>query len=77
MINSYPYGYRQDPDDTSKKIPDDREQFAITEMHRLRGLKYGYHKICNELSRLGHKPRGRDWYPMTVRAVLNRTPRAI
>lgn len=62
-----PFGYRRANDEL---IPVHAEQTALTEMRRMHEAGKTYREIGEMLEARGIPPRGKRWYPASVRAVL-------
>lgn len=62
-----PFGYRREGD-TLVPIPE--EQDALAEMRRMHDAGSTYREIGEMLDARGIAPRGKQWYPASVRAVL-------
>ncbi len=63
-----PFGYHRKGGDLVA-VPE--EQDALAEMRRMRDAGKAYRQIGEMLDARGIKPRGKQWYPASVRAVLN------
>jgi DNA invertase Pin-like site-specific DNA recombinase len=72
-----PYGHRIDPD-TKTLVPDDAEQRVLREARRMRARGASWRTITRHLNRtMGGNPltpprRGSEWFPMTVKRIVER-----
>jgi len=70
-----PYGWRLDPADDSRLVPDESEQMVIEFIEELRGQGFTYHRIARTLEEAGIDCRGRPrWNHETVKRILARRP---
>ena len=69
-----PYGWRIDPEDESRMIPDERERRIIAEIVRMRSLpEVSYQFIANTLNRTpGMEARNGKWSEKVVRGLYLR-----
>lgn len=65
---SLPFGFALGED--GKLEPDREEQGALALMLERRAAGDGFLKICRALERAGARPRGKAWYPSSVRSIL-------
>jgi hypothetical protein len=85
MSSRLPYGWRNDPDDDARMLPDEDERHVIDVGKDLKAEGLSLRKIAQELTDRGIKPRpvkkklkGRtvevngDWQFGTIRNILNR-----
>lgn len=64
---SVPFGYRREGD-ILQAVPE--EQLALSEMRRMHSVGATYRAIGQMLTERGIQPRGKQWYPASVRAIL-------
>ena len=62
------YGWKREGD---RVVECPREQAIRRLILHMRGRGDGYKKIIGELKRRGMRPRGKAWYPTTVRRIVN------
>lgn len=62
-----PFGWRKQGD---RLVPEARERSALAEAKRMREEGHSYRQIGDALAKADIKPRGRCWYPASVRAIL-------
>lgn len=68
VYGAVPFGYRRDGDEL---VPVPKEQEALLEMRRMHEAGSTYRSIAAMLEARGIAPRGKRWYPASVRAVLH------
>jgi site-specific DNA recombinase len=71
VYGAVPFGYRRDrPGKGAALVPIAEEIAAIDEMRRMHAAGSTYREIAEMLEARGIAPRGKRWYPASVRAVL-------
>lgn len=59
--------------DKKTLVPDDQEQEVVQRILRLRGQGLSYPAIARDLEENGYEPRGKRWYPGTIRRIVIRS----
>lgn len=73
MSNRTPFGWKLDPDDSSRMIEDTHEQEVIQFVIKLHQQSMSYRQICRELEQQGIQCRGRaQWFHQTIKTILQR-----
>lgn len=73
MGSQNPYGYRCDPEDSRRMLPDPDEQKTLAEMKQLYALGHGCKAIASHLTRTGRKARTAErWQHSAVKKILLR-----
>lgn len=80
-----PYGWKDDPENPARMLPDEQEVAIIDEIRELHEQKKSFAQIARELTKRGRKPRPRTklfkgkpvtvttgWSRFTVRNIVNR-----
>jgi len=57
MGSVHPFGWKSDPENPARMVPDENEQAAIKTIHTLRKQGLGYCAIASKLKELGFQPR--------------------
>ena len=78
MSDRLPYGWKADPDDPARMLPDEAERKAIEWMVQLRAEGLSLRKIGETLETAGMPPRPKDdgtpkhWAPVVIHRILLR-----
>ncbi|HRR83150.1 MAG TPA: recombinase family protein [Planctomycetota bacterium] len=67
-----PYGWRPDPHDPKRMVPDEAEQAGLDAIRRLSLTGATGREVVRELRRAGVVCRGERWHPATVQRILRR-----
>lgn len=67
-VGSVPYGFTL-ASDGEKLLPEPSEQATVTLVRSLRSSGQSFREIASRLNADGHKPRGKAWYPTTVKNI--------
>ncbi len=67
-----PFGWKADPDDPKRLVPDVDEQVSIERMQRLREQGLSLNAICHALEAEGRRPRSATWTRQLVSRALKR-----
>lgn len=65
-----PYGKMIDNAHSSRLVQNREEIMTIETIMKLYNQGYNYQEICDELTKLRRKPRGKMWYPVTIRRII-------
>lgn len=71
-VGDIPLGYRL-AKDKKTLVPDEQEQEVVERILRLRAEGLSYPAIALDLEQNGYEPRGKRWYPGTIRRIVIRS----
>jgi site-specific DNA recombinase len=67
-VGSVPYGFTL-ANDGERLLPEPAEQATVALVRTLRSSGQSFRVIASRLNAEGHKPRGKAWYPTTVKNI--------
>ena len=70
LVGAVPYGFSLGADH-KQLVTNDEEQSIIRTIRKSRADGATLQAIANRLTEMGHKPRGKAWYPKTISNILN------
>ena len=66
-----PYGKMIDNTDSTRLVSNREEIGTLETIMKLHKQGYNYQEICDELTILRRKPRGKKWYSGTIRRIVS------